>query len=208
MELMQLEMFVAVVEEGSVRRAAERVYRTQPAVSIALGKLKEEFGMNLLDDTRRRDRNLTEAGEVLYKYATRILGMRNEVLSVLRGERPGCTGRVCVGVDGAEDLTWMLQLAPKFIRQYPGIEVATHRDIPDRLIRNLRDQKIDLALLSANPSDKSPASDLVATPMRRSGCNRSLCVIQRRAHQSSALKAFSAMLISNSIAIPGAHCGA
>lgn len=43
MELMQMEMFVAVVEEGSVRAAAGRVFRTQPAVSIAIRKLEEEF---------------------------------------------------------------------------------------------------------------------------------------------------------------------
>jgi DNA-binding transcriptional LysR family regulator len=67
MELMQLEMFVAVVEESSVRRAAKRVFRTQPAVSIALGKLQEEIGALLFEDTRRTNRKLTEAGEILYE---------------------------------------------------------------------------------------------------------------------------------------------
>jgi DNA-binding transcriptional LysR family regulator len=84
MELMQLEMFVALVEEGSVRRAAERVYRTQPAVSIALTKLKQEIGTPLMEGARRSDRKLTKAGEVLYDYASRIIGLRNEALAFLR----------------------------------------------------------------------------------------------------------------------------
>src|SRR6267154_203662 len=49
MELMQLEMFVAVVEEGSVRAASERVFRTQPAVSIGVRKLEEDFGATLCE---------------------------------------------------------------------------------------------------------------------------------------------------------------
>ena len=47
MELMQLEMFVAVVEERSFVRAAERVFRTQPAVSIGLRKLEGRIGVPL-----------------------------------------------------------------------------------------------------------------------------------------------------------------
>lgn len=48
MELIQLEMLVAVVEEGSVRDAAERVFRTQPAVSIGISKLERELESPLL----------------------------------------------------------------------------------------------------------------------------------------------------------------
>lgn len=44
MEFSQLEFFVTVVEERSFSRAAERVYRTQPAVSIAIRRLEEEIG--------------------------------------------------------------------------------------------------------------------------------------------------------------------
>ena len=68
---MQLEMFVAVVEEGSVRRAAERVFRTQPAVSTAVRKLEQEFSTPLFDRSKRYEFRLTQAGESLYRYAKR-----------------------------------------------------------------------------------------------------------------------------------------
>src|SRR5207245_8072708 len=84
MELMQLEMFVAVVEERSFLRAAERVFRTQPAVSIGLRKLEGKIGVALLDRSHRRSGRLTPAGEILYEYAARILGLRDEALSVLK----------------------------------------------------------------------------------------------------------------------------
>jgi DNA-binding transcriptional LysR family regulator len=78
-ELMQLEMFVAVVGEGSVRRAAERVLRTQPAVSIAISKLEREFETLLFDRSKRHGYRLTQVGETLFEYATQMLGLRREL---------------------------------------------------------------------------------------------------------------------------------
>jgi DNA-binding transcriptional LysR family regulator len=82
MELMQLEMFIAVVEERSVRKAACRVFRTQPAISIAIKKLEYEMGAPLLDRSRQMDYRPTVIGRRLYDYATRIIGLRNKALSL------------------------------------------------------------------------------------------------------------------------------
>jgi DNA-binding transcriptional LysR family regulator len=99
MELMQLEMFVAVAEEHSVRKAADRVYRTQPAVSLALNKLEHEIGTTLLERSRQHGCHLTQAGEALYTYASRIIGLRNEALHTLRQERGEMLGRARVAAE-------------------------------------------------------------------------------------------------------------
>lgn len=83
MQFAQLEMFLAVAEERSVQKAAKRVYRTQPAVSIALRKLEEEIGTSLFDRTRA-GYPLTPAGEVVRSYATRLLFLRDEALEMLK----------------------------------------------------------------------------------------------------------------------------
>src|SRR5262245_52056055 len=97
MELMQLEMFVAVAEEGTVRKAAARVHRTQPAVSMALRKLEQEVRASLPDRSDRRDYRLTRAGQVLYDYATRMLDLRDRAVVELQASPrvkamvlPGC----------------------------------------------------------------------------------------------------------------------
>ena len=76
MEFKQLEMFVALAEERSVRRAADRVFRTQPAVSMAIAKLEEEVGRSLF--VRRERFRLTDAGETLVRYARALLELRTE----------------------------------------------------------------------------------------------------------------------------------
>lgn len=78
MEFKQLEMFVAVAEERSVLRAAQRVYRTQPAVSMSMSKLEQEVGMALFDRSPRRRFDLTPVGRVLCAYAKRMLELREE----------------------------------------------------------------------------------------------------------------------------------
>jgi DNA-binding transcriptional LysR family regulator len=84
MEFKQLEMFVAVAEERSVVRAAAKVFRTQPAVSMAVQKLEQEFGSCLFDRTSRFE--LTAAGKLLWDYAKQMLALRDEA-SQLVAER-------------------------------------------------------------------------------------------------------------------------
>jgi DNA-binding transcriptional LysR family regulator len=84
MELMQLAMFMAAVEEGSIQRAADRVGRSQPAVSIALRNLEKELGMELLDRTTLRDYRPTQAGQLLYDCASKITVLLDEVVALIR----------------------------------------------------------------------------------------------------------------------------
>src|SRR5204863_5800813 len=79
MELLQLEHFLAVVEEGSFTRAAERVFRTQPAVSQSVKRLEEAVGAPLF----ARDMpelTLTEAGHAIVEYAKRMLKLRDDAM--------------------------------------------------------------------------------------------------------------------------------
>src|SRR6266404_633001 len=82
MEFSQLEFFVTVVEEGSFSKAALRVYRTQPAVSIAIRRLEEEIGSPLFERSQKTP-VLTDAGELLYDYAKRILSLRDQTFNVV-----------------------------------------------------------------------------------------------------------------------------
>jgi DNA-binding transcriptional LysR family regulator len=81
---MQLEMFVAVVEERTMHRAAARVHRTQPAVTMAMRKLENEIGASLFARSTRHDLSLTEAGRVLHGYAAQLVAIRREALTAMR----------------------------------------------------------------------------------------------------------------------------
>lgn len=85
MEFKQLEMFVALAEERNVHRAAARVFRSQPAVSMAMAKLEEEIGTTLF--LRRESFRLTTAGQTLYEYARALLQLRDDADAALRPKK-------------------------------------------------------------------------------------------------------------------------
>src|SRR5438309_12043605 len=78
----QLEDCLAVAREGRFSRAAEKLFRTQSAVSQTIHKLEQELGEPLLDRSSR-DGLLTDAGRVLQAYAERLLNLRNDAQAAL-----------------------------------------------------------------------------------------------------------------------------
>jgi len=153
MELMQLEMFVAVVEEGSVRGAAERVFRTQPAVSIAVNKLEREFEAPLFDRSKRYEYRLTQAGEALYQHATRMLALRSETVSAVGDIRDLRSGRLRIGANESVSLHLLPRLAQAFLTEHPGILMEVKCERSKSLVEGLKGRKLDLALLSFRPEN-------------------------------------------------------
>ncbi len=153
MELMQLEMFVAIVEEGSVRGASEKVFRTQPAVSIGIRKLEEEVGAPLFDRSRRYEYQLTEAGKALYRYAKQMLGLRREAVSELSDLCSIRAGRLRIGANESISLHLFPELAREFLRRQPAIHIELRCGRSEGLLGELKDRKLDMALVSFKPRD-------------------------------------------------------
>src|SRR6202790_3695867 len=194
MELMQLEMFVAVVEERSVRRAADRVFRTQPAVSVAVNKLEQEIGTPLFSAPRHKGRCLTKAGEILYECASRMLGLRDDVLSHLVSEHRSFTGRLCIGAARTDDLRLISHAIQSFKLQYPNVRVSYAYDCPENLVAALRERRIDMLFLVNRPEELLTKSILTLASQLRFDRGRSLWLVRRRSGQSHLARIFDAML--------------
>lgn len=162
MELTQLEFFVTVVEEGSFSKAAERVYRTQPAVSIAIRRLEEEVGAPLFERSQKTPA-LTEAGELIYDYAKRILALRNQAREVVSELCSLQRGRVRIGANESTSLYLLPQLILQYRERHPNIKLEIYRHVSERLPREVLDRNLDFALMAFEPAD----SDLESFPILR-----------------------------------------
>jgi DNA-binding transcriptional LysR family regulator len=163
MELMQLEMLVAAVEEGGIHKAADRVSRTQPAVSMALRKLEAEIGAPLFDRSQRHHYTLTEAGETLYTYAKRLLDLRSEALSALNELNQLERGHLRVGANESVSHYLLPKFTKEFHQQYPKIEIEVRQRLSTRLPEEIKQRHLDCAILSFLP----PESDFESTPVAR-----------------------------------------
>jgi len=84
LEAEQLKMFVALVEEGNLKRAAGRVHRTQPGLRMALKRLEDEAGSPLFRREERGQYLLTPEGATLYCYALRLLRLFQEAQTAMQ----------------------------------------------------------------------------------------------------------------------------
>ena len=158
---MQLEMFVAVVEEGSVHKAAAKVSRTQPAISIALRKLEQEVGSRLFDRSQRYDYQLTAAGELLYSYATRLVGLREEAVSALRELTDLRRGTVRIGANESTSVYLLPRLTQTFHEEYPEIKIEVTCGHSEFLLAGLYERRLDLALLAHLPEEHGLETRLI-----------------------------------------------
>ena len=124
MEITQLEFFLKVVEEGSFSRAAERAFRTQPAVSLAIRRLEDEIGAPLFDRAQKTP-TLTEVGEVFHDYARRIITLRDEARGVVAELRELRAGRVRVGANESTSLYLLPDVILDFRARHPGVKVES-----------------------------------------------------------------------------------
>lgn len=122
MDLQQFRYVIAVAEEGNFTRAAERLYLSQPALSVQVRKLEQELGTPLFVRLAR-EVALTPAGEVFLDHARRALF---EVELTRRKVEEVCglrAGRVEVGVLPSVAASVLPAVLTRFHRQYPGVEV-------------------------------------------------------------------------------------
>ena len=149
----QLEYFTRVVQEKGFSKAASSVFRTQPAISIAIRRLEEEIGLPLLERNQKVP-VLTEAGQVVYDYAQRILGLRDDVGQAIRDLQTLKTGRVRVGANESTSLYLLPELILTFRQEFPDVKVEIFRQVSSRLPRELLDRKIDFGLMAFEPVDR------------------------------------------------------
>ncbi len=140
-----LRAFIAVAETGRMTTAAKVVNLSQGAVSQQIKRLESLFEQTLFE--RRTDAaRLTRAGERLMVGAHRLVALNDEVMSQMRGT--DFTGEVRLGVP--HDIVGMLMppILRAFRQAHPNVRVTLVSDTTSSLRANLRDGKIDLALMT------------------------------------------------------------
>lgn len=151
MDLLQLEHFLAIVEERTFTRAAERVSRTQPAVSQSIKKLEDEIGAPLF----ARDIHevtLTEAGRVLAGYARRMVQLRDEAMRQVSELKAMKAGTLTLAAHESAAVYLLPTPLRAYLQQYPDIKVGIHRSRLSEIPRQVMDREVDLGFVKDEPA--------------------------------------------------------
>jgi DNA-binding transcriptional LysR family regulator len=162
MELYALQVFTTIVAEQSFSRAAEKLLRTQPAVSLTLQRLEGEIGEKLIDRSFRSGKGLvlTDAGRAVLDFARRFDNLRLEMDNALAELRDNSAGRLTIGANESSTL-YLLQHIERYRRLYPKIKVQVRRDQSSKIPAALLDGNLELGVVSYDPGDERLLSKII-----------------------------------------------
>jgi DNA-binding transcriptional LysR family regulator len=142
-----LRTLVLAQQLGTLNRAARQVGRSQSAISQQMQKLEERVGQPLFRK-HGRGRALTEAGEIVFAYARRIVELNDEAVSAVRGVAVGGTVRFGLPGDFAEH--WLPAVLGRFKRAHPTVRIEATVDRNSSLIECLDKGDLDLIMALTN----------------------------------------------------------
>src|SRR5271169_291629 len=152
MDFDQLEIFLEVARLSSFSRAAEKRFRTQPAVSSQIRALEEEVGARLLDRSGGRV-SITAPGKLFFKYAEETIERRKAILAEIAETERVPRGEIVVGANEGTCLHILPEVFAQFKRDYPNVSVSIKRSDYARILESILENAVDFGFVSLPVND-------------------------------------------------------
>jgi DNA-binding transcriptional LysR family regulator len=178
----QLKILHAISNEGSFKRAAEKLYISQPAVSLQIQSLEKQLNKPIFYRDKRKAR-LTETGKLLIKYCDRILSLCEETCLALDELNTLQSGALIIGASQTTGTYLMPRLIGLFRHKYPQIEIELQVHSTRKIAWGIATGRIDLAVVGGEVPQELK-NDLELTPYAED----ELALILPISHPFSALK--------------------
>ena len=162
MDFDQLETFLEVARHCSFSRAAERRFRTQPAISAQIRAVEEEVGAKLFDRSGGKV-SLTAAGKLFQKYAEDALDARRRLVTALGEMEREPRGEIIVGANEGTCLYVLPEVFAEFKRQYGAVAITIKRSESSKVLESIIDNSVDFGVVSLPVADNR----LTVVPIHR-----------------------------------------
>ena len=153
MDFDQLETFLEVARHASFSRAAERRFRTQPAISSQIRALEEDVGAKLFDRSGGKVA-LTGGGKVFQQYAEQMLETRKAMMVTVAEMERVPRGEIVVGANEGTCLHILPEVFAEFKKLYPEVGVQISRLERAKILESIVDNSVDFGVVSAPVDDK------------------------------------------------------
>src|SRR5271170_7133390 len=152
MDFDQLETFLEVARLSSFSRAAEKRFRTQPAISSQIRSLEEEVGARLLDRSGGRV-SVTASGKLFARFAEELLESRKTMLTSIAETERVPRGEIVVGANEGTCLHILPEVFAEFKKQYPDVNIGINRSDYAKILESVIDNSVDFGVVSLPVSD-------------------------------------------------------
>jgi LysR family transcriptional regulator, low CO2-responsive transcriptional regulator len=152
MDFDQIETFIEVARLSSFSRAAEKRFRTQPAISSQIRSLEEEVGAKLLDRSGGKV-SVTASGKLFLKFAEELLESRKTMLTAIAETERVPRGEIVVGANEGTCLHILPEVFAEFKKQYPDVNISINRADYAKILESVIDNSVDFGVVSLPVSD-------------------------------------------------------
>jgi DNA-binding transcriptional LysR family regulator len=152
MDFEQIKAFLEVARHASFSRAAEKLFRTQPAISAQIRALEEDIGARLFDRAGGRV-TLTAGGKLFQEYAEDALQSRRNIVRALAEMTRTPRGELVVSANEATCLYILPQVFAQFKRKYPRVSVSIARNERSRTLEAVLAQEVDFGVTAQPVTD-------------------------------------------------------
>ena len=173
MEIKDMRAFYAIVEEGNISHAAQRLDIAQPALSRQMKRLETQLGVQLFERGSRRIR-LTDAGRVLYSRVEHILGMVDGTVREITEIGSGVAGCIRLGTITTSGALLLPELIGEFHRRYPQVTYQIWEGEGTRILELLDNRVIEIGITRTQVDAR--AYESIVLP------NEPLVLIMNKAH--------------------------
>lgn len=185
-----LRVFVTVSEQRHFSRAAELLNLSQPGVSQHIRNLENELGAKLLHRSPKHVR-LTEAGDILYQKAKRILTLYEEAKQDIQLLQDQVTGSLMIGASFTIGEYVLPKCLAEFAAMYPLVAMQATIGNTDEIVQAVRSNELDIGLIEG----EAHAADLVITPYMRD----EMILVAPSSHPLAAARFVDAELLQNQV---------
>jgi DNA-binding transcriptional LysR family regulator len=147
-----LQCFLSVAATGSFTKAAERIGRTQSAVSQQIAKLEDLLGKSLIHRGKRL--TLTNEGQIVEEYARKIVAMHLEVID--RFKTADLIGEIRFGLPEDFATRFLADVLVDFVRIHPGIFLHVECDLTLNLFERFKKNEFDMVLVKMSRPEDFP----------------------------------------------------
>src|SRR5205823_8869467 len=152
MDFDQLETFLEVARHFSFSRAAEKRFRTQPAISSQIRALEEEVGAKLFDRSGGKVA-LTAAGKAFQRYAEETVSARRNMMTALAEMERVPRGEIVVAANEGTCLHILPEVFAEFKKQYAKVAVSIKRSEHSKILESVIDNSVDFGVVSLPVTD-------------------------------------------------------
>lgn len=162
--LSELQLLSVLAQEMNMRKASERLFVSQPALSQRLQTIEKDWGTKLFIRSQK-GLALTPAGEHVIQFVNEMLVKEEKVRETIHSLQAGVSGTLKIAVASIVGQNWLPQVLKKFIDKYPQAKISLLTGWSSEILKCLYDDQVHIGIIRGTPEWKGVKFHLFSDPL-------------------------------------------